>query len=65
MAAPVINNPNVADRALSTWWTAPIGVGTVNTNVVYLSDLPTSDPAIAGALFIGANGVVTQSDGTP
>jgi len=64
MAAPVITNPNVADRSLSTWWTAPIGVGTVDSNPVFLSDLPTSDPGIPGALFIGDNGVVTQSPAT-
>lgn len=62
MAAPVVANPNVADRSLSLWWTAPIGVGTVNPNPVYLSDLPTADPQVAGQLY-NASGVVTQSQG--
>jgi hypothetical protein len=62
MAAPVITNPSVADRALSTWWAAPIGVGTVLPNPVFLSDLPTSDPHVAGQLWNNA-GVVTESTG--
>jgi len=62
MAAPVITNPNVAQRSSSSWWTAPIGVGTVETNPVYLSDLPTADPHVAGQLW-NNSGVVTQSAG--
>lgn len=65
MADPVIPNPNVADRANSTWWTSPIGVGAVGPNPVFLSDLPTSDPGVAGQLYIDTeNGnVVTESQG--
>jgi len=62
MAAPVITNPNVAQRSNSSWWTAPIGVGTVETNPVYLSDLPTADPHVAGQIW-NNSGVVTQSAG--
>ncbi len=62
MAAPVIANPNVADRALSTWWVAPIGVGAVLPSPVFMSDLPTSNPAVAGQLWNNA-GVVTESTG--
>lgn len=62
MAAPVITNPNVADRSNSSWWVAPIGVGTVIPNPVFMSDLPTSDPAVAGQLW-NDSGVVTESAG--
>jgi hypothetical protein len=62
MAAPVITNPNVADRSNSAWWVAPIGVGTVIPNPVFMSDLPTSDPAVAGQLW-NDSGVVTESAG--
>ena len=37
MAAPVIANPNVADRHLSLMWVAPIGVGTVVAVITYAS----------------------------
>lgn len=62
MAAPVVANPSVANRSDSKWWTAPIGVGTVGTNAVFLSDLPTADPLVAGQLW-NNSGVVTQSAG--
>jgi len=62
MAAPVITNPNVAQRSNSSWWVAPIGVGTVESNPVYLSDLPTADPHVAGQIW-NNSGVVTQSAG--
>lgn len=62
MAAPVIANPNVADRSNSSIWVAPIGVGTVIPNPVYASDLPTADPAVAGQLWNNA-GVITESAG--
>lgn len=62
MAAPIITNPSVSQRHLSTWWTAPIGVGVVGSNPVYLSDLATADPHVAGQLWNNA-GVVTQSAG--
>ena len=55
-------NPNVADRANSTWWTAPIGVGTSETSAIYMADLPTADPHVVGQLY-NADGVVTVSDG--
>ena len=65
MAAPIITNPNVADRHNSSIWTAPIGVGTVNTNAVYMSDLPTADPLVAGQLWVDStNGyAVIESQG--
>lgn len=62
MAAPVIANPNVADRHNTRIWVAPIGVGAVISNPVYLSDLPTADPTEAGQLWNNA-GVVTESAG--
>lgn len=63
MANPVIANPNVAERHNSYWWTAPIGVGTVNPNPVFMSDLPTTDPLVAGQLWNNSN-VVTESAGS-
>lgn len=64
MAVPVIANPSVADRHNSNWWAAPIGVGVVNSNPVYLSDLPNADPHIAGQLWLNLTGnVVTESIG--
>lgn len=65
MAAPVITNPNVSDRHLSYWWVAPIGVGAVNPNPVYMSDLPTADPHVAGQLWVDStNGyAVIESQG--
>lgn len=62
MAAPVIANPNVADRSDSRIWVAPIGVGAVIPNPVFMSDLPTSNPAVPGQLWNNA-GVVTESTG--
>jgi len=62
MAAPVVANPSVANRSASTWFAAPIGVGTVVANAVFLSDLPTADPHVAGQLW-NSSGVVTQSAG--
>jgi hypothetical protein len=62
MAAPVMTNPNVADRSNSNWWVAPIGVGTVLPNPVYASDLPIADPHVAGQLWNNA-GVITESTG--
>ena len=65
MAAPVIANPNVADRHLSLMWVAPIGVGTVVPNPVYASDLPTADPHVVGQLWqdTAANNVIKESQG--
>lgn len=60
MANPV--NPNVSDRSNSYWWTAPIGVGTVESSPVFLGDLPTTDPGVAGQIY-NADGVVTVSEG--
>ena len=57
-----VPNPSVAQRAQNTWWTAPIGVGTVNPSLVYLADLPTADPHSVGALYLLA-GVLTVSAG--
>ena len=62
MAAPVITNPNVAQRSNGYWWDAPIGVGVVNSNPVFLSDLPTADPHVDGQLW-NNSGVITQSAG--
>jgi hypothetical protein len=63
MADPVIANPNVSDRSNTTWWAAPIGVGVVLANPVFMSDLPTSDPLVAGQLY-NNSGVVTESTGS-
>jgi hypothetical protein len=52
MAVQTITNPSVAQRSLSTWWTAPIGVGTVDSNPVFLSSLPTTDPLVPGQLWV-------------
>ena len=57
-----LKNPSVADRAESTWWTAPIGVGTSDTAPVYMADLPTADPHVLGQLWNSGN-VVTVSAG--
>lgn len=61
MAVPVIANPSVTDRHNSNWWVAPIGVGEVLPNVIKVSDLPTSDPGIKGALWNSANTVVVST----
>jgi len=64
MAAPVITNPSVSQRSLSTWWTAPIGVGAVNPNPVFFSDLPTADPHVAGQVWADpTTHVITESQG--
>lgn len=63
MAAPVVSNPSIANRHDSKWWSSPIGVGVVNSNPVLVSDLPTSDPAIVGALWRNGQ-VVTVSTAT-
>lgn len=65
MADPVIANPNVSDRHNTNWWAAPIGNGTVVPNPVYLSDLPTTDPAVAGQLWCDTanSNVVKESQG--
>jgi hypothetical protein len=57
-----LTNPSVSERALSTWWTAPIGVGTSDTSPVYLADLPTADPHVVGQCW-NNSGVVTVSAG--
>lgn len=62
MAAPIVANPSVANRHDSKWWTAPIGVGVVDPSAVFLSDLPTANPVVAGQLWNNA-GVITQSAG--
>lgn len=62
MAAPIITNPNVAQRHDTTFWAAPIGVGVALANPVYTSDLPTADPHVAGQLWNNA-GVITESAG--
>ena len=65
MAAPVIANPSVAQRHDQTWWVAPIALGAVIPSPVFLSDLPTADPHVAGQLWqdpTAADGV-KQSQG--
>lgn len=62
MANPT--NPSVSLRHESLWWTAPIGVGTVETSPVYLGDLPTADPHVVGQLWADpSTHVVTESQG--
>lgn len=63
MAAPIVANPSVANRHDSKWWAAPIGVGVVNPAPVLLSDLPTSDPGVVGAVWRNGQ-VVTVSTAT-
>jgi hypothetical protein len=60
MANPT--NPSVANRSNSDWWTAPIGVGTVESSPVFLGDLPTADPHVVGQIWSNS-GVVTVSAG--
>lgn len=60
MANPA--NPSVANRHDSKWWTAPIGVGTVETSPVFMGDLPTADPHVVGQIWLNA-GVFTVSAG--
>ena len=55
-----IANPNIEDRHDTTYWAAPIGVGVVLPNPVFISDLPTVNPNVPGQLWNNA-GVVTQS----
>lgn len=61
MAVPQ-TNPSVADRHNSTWWAAPINVGTVNDSPVYLTDLPVGDPHVVGQLY-NSSGTVMVSAG--
>lgn len=49
MANPT--NPSVAQRSESYWWSAPIGVGTVESSPVFMGDLPTTDPLVVGQLW--------------
>ena len=63
MAAPTIANPNVADRSNSIWFAAPIGVGVVLSSPAYTSDLPTTDPLVAGELY-NVSKVITESTGS-
>lgn len=56
-------NPNVPDRHNTDFWTAPIGLNAVTETPVFLSDLPTSDPGVAGQLY-NVSGVVTVSTGS-
>jgi hypothetical protein len=63
MAAPKITNPSVSDRHNSIWYAAPIGVGVVLSSPAYTSDLPTSDPLVAGELY-NASKVITESTGS-
>jgi hypothetical protein len=57
-------NPSVAQRSESYWWSAPIGVGTVETSPVFMGDLPGADPHVVGQLWVNPTGnVVTQSEG--
>ena len=63
MAAPVVTNPNVADRSNSIWYAAPIGVGVVLSTPAYTSDLPTADPLVAGQLY-NVSKVITESTGS-
>jgi hypothetical protein len=55
-------NPNVSDRHNTSFWTAPIGLAAVTETPVFLSDLPTSDPAVAGQLY-NLSGTVMVSTG--
>lgn len=61
-----ITNPNVEDRSDTQSWTGPIGNGTVLTGPIFLqggtAELPTSDPAVAGQLWLNSN-VLTVSAG--
>ena len=56
-----ITNPSVSDRSNSTWWTAPINVGTAETQPITV-DLPTADPHVVGQLW-NSGGTVTVSAG--
>lgn len=60
MANPT--NPSVAQRAESLWWSAPIGVGVVESSPVFMGDLPTADPHVVGQIWLNA-GVFTVSAG--
>lgn len=60
MAAPTTTNPGVVDRSSTAFFAAPIGLNVVLENPVFLSDLPTVNPAVPGQLWNNA-GVVTQS----
>lgn len=55
-------NPSVANRSDSKWWTAPIGVGTVETSPVFMNDLPIADPHVVGQLYNLA-GTIKESAG--
>jgi hypothetical protein len=61
-----ITNPSVDERSDTKHWTGPIGNGTVLTGPIYLQGaaavLPTSDPAVAGQLWLNSN-VLTVSAG--
>lgn len=60
MAVP---NPDIPDRSNNTFYTGPIQTdGTRLVQPIYVSDLPTADPAVAGQLWSDA-GVVTVSAG--
>lgn len=65
MAAPVLVNPNIAQRSDQTWWVAPIALGAAVPSPVLASDLPTTDPAVAGQLWQDptANNVIKESQG--
>jgi hypothetical protein len=60
MAVP---NPDVSQRSNQTFYTGPIQAdGTRLVQPIFVSDLPTADPAVAGQLWNDA-GVVTVSAG--
>lgn len=57
-----IANPNIPQRHDQRFFTGPIGNGTVITSPVYIDDLPTTNPNVAGQLW-NNSGVVTESAG--
>jgi hypothetical protein len=63
MAAPVLPILNIANRHDQTWYAGPLSIGIALPSPVFTSDLPTSDPLVAGQLYNNAK-VVTESTGS-
>lgn len=58
-----VENPNVAERSDTKFFTGPIGAGTVLTAPLYVQgDLPAADPLVEGQVWSNA-GVLTVSAG--
>lgn len=57
-----VPNPNLAQRNNTQFWTAPMGLSAVTESAVFISDLPTTDPAVVGQLYSDSQ-VVTVSAG--